>query len=78
MKVPSFSGKCDYLQDLQALQKTFPGLELIKLDVQSDASIKQAFEHISNAVGDGRLNLLIKNSAILEKVRLLTAKTVMI
>lgn len=58
------------LQDLQELQKKFPGLELIKLDVQSDASIKQAFEHISKAVDDEGLNLLMNNSAILGKVRL--------
>ncbi|KAH7697637.1 Protein C30G12.2, partial [Aphelenchoides avenae] len=54
-------------KDLQELQKKFPGLELIKLDVQSDASIKQAFEHISKAVDDEGLNLLMNNSAILGK-----------
>ncbi|KAH7698804.1 Protein C30G12.2, partial [Aphelenchoides avenae] len=58
--------KPEQAKELKQLQKSSPALEIIQLDVSDDASIKKAFEHVSQAVGNEGLNLLINNSGILE------------
>ncbi|BFZ23265.1 hypothetical protein BsWGS_26303 [Bradybaena similaris] len=51
-------------KDLQAIAKTNPTVKVVKLDVQRDDDIEQAFEITKTAVGNRGLNLLISNAGI--------------
>jgi len=55
--------------ELKALQKSHPAVKPLRIDVQSDASIKSAFNEVKSVLEEsnqGGLNLLINNSGILE------------
>uniref|UniRef100_A0A914C9K2 NAD(P)-binding protein n=1 Tax=Acrobeloides nanus TaxID=290746 RepID=A0A914C9K2_9BILA len=49
---------------LLELQKNYPSLHLIKLDVQNDASIDNAFSEIEKLLEGDALNVLINNAGI--------------
>ncbi|XP_023123189.1 C-factor-like isoform X1 [Amphiprion ocellaris] len=50
--------------DLQELSKTYPGVHIVKLDVDSQQSISSALEEVQSIVGNKGLNCLINNAAI--------------
>lgn len=50
--------------DLQELSKTYPGVHIVKLDVDSQQSISSALEEVQSIVGNNGLNCLINNAAI--------------
>ncbi|XP_018534087.1 C-factor isoform X1 [Lates calcarifer] len=50
--------------DLQELSKTYPGVHIVTLDVESQQSISSALEEVQSIVGNNGLNCLINNAAI--------------
>ncbi|KAI3412084.1 hypothetical protein GPALN_002127 [Globodera pallida] len=59
----------DQAQELKELAKCNKALKLVKIDVSSDESIKNAVSDVCKVLGsDDGLNTLINNAGILEKV----------
>lgn len=50
--------------DLQELSKTYPGVHIVTLDVDSQQSISSAVEEVQSIVRNNGLNCLINNAAI--------------
>uniref|UniRef100_A0A914BUW7 Uncharacterized protein n=1 Tax=Acrobeloides nanus TaxID=290746 RepID=A0A914BUW7_9BILA len=57
----------DGAKDLIELQKTHTNVIPIKLDVQDDQTIQQAYEQVTNILGTDSLNLLINNAGVNEE-----------
>ncbi|XP_008291299.1 uncharacterized oxidoreductase C663.09c [Stegastes partitus] len=65
--------------DLQEISKTYPGVYIVKLDVDNQQSISSALEEVQSLVGNKGLNCLINNAAIGSSVDLnaVTPETMM-
>ncbi|KAM7002479.1 C-signal [Tautogolabrus adspersus] len=50
--------------DLQELSKTYPGVHIVTLDVDSEQSVSSALQEVASIVGNEGLNCLINNAAI--------------
>ncbi|XP_070764149.1 C-signal [Enoplosus armatus] len=50
--------------DLQELSKTYPGVHIVTLDVDSQQSISSALEEVQSIVRNNGLNCLINNAAV--------------
>uniref|UniRef100_UPI0037E8AC7B C-signal n=1 Tax=Semicossyphus pulcher TaxID=241346 RepID=UPI0037E8AC7B len=50
--------------DLQELSKTYPGVHIVTLDVDSQQSVSSALQEVRSIVGDEGLSCLINNAAV--------------
>lgn len=50
--------------DLQELSKTFPGVHIVTLDVDSQQSLSSALQEVKSIVGNEGLSCLINNAAV--------------
>lgn len=51
------------------LQKSYPAIHIVQLDVTNDECIEKAYRAIVDILGDEPLNTIINNAGIAERVK---------
>ncbi|CAJ1057094.1 C-factor [Xyrichtys novacula] len=65
--------------DLQELSKSYPGVHIVTLDVESEQSVSSALQEVRSIVGSEGLSCLINNAAIgsIEDINMVTPEAMM-